>query len=437
MLIFEGGCCFKPLLYVFNCKIMKKLYLLLTASFIFVNIHAQLRQITRGHFPGEIYISSIWYEPEYGVERYDAVFYSGDNGQSIGIRFSNNPYTSEMPIGDLCTDAKAGVIYNSYQKNFWISTSSGYSWENRFPHGNTTNTYATGCTEDEVYMLWVNQNPLGSLLERSNDYGINFNVVNNDPRGGNIEVGTEENEIYIMDSPSNNDSLKIYFSSNAGADFYKQCQLDPEIGGTYFVKYPAISRGTSAGELYLVSWHTPANFRIYRSTDYGKTFDLRYISETVETYYRYCFTAGVVPGSFYVQYSIPWIGTTGATEMHILHSSDTAKTFTEYVHFLDENFPVSIPQAPLIDNPFFMQLVVTPNPAKVQFMLQFSLKDEAVIQISIYDVNGRLLYKTTNNSCLKGENNIQINCSDFPRGIYNCMLITTNKKFIAKKIVIL
>ncbi len=366
---------------------MKKLLCSIIAFVAVASSYTQNDQIARGHEPGEIYMTSIWYEPSLWEERYDAIFYSSDNGETIGIRYAQEVYSSEMPIADITSDATPGVLYNSYQKNLWISYSYAYSWNKLDPPGNHTNLYTAGTTEGEIYIRSAVQDV---KLSRSTDFGENFTLVNNNPQGGRAEVGTEANEIYIRYAPGGfDDSLKIYFSNNAGVDFTLQSELDSTIGG-YVIsgKYPVISRGTSPGELYLVTWHYPDVFHIYYSTDYGQSFEQRYVSGSCNLYYRYSFTAGVQPGSYYVKYSIPWVDGVN-TEMHILYSSDTAKTFTEYIHFLDANFPVLVQENQSENDP--NNVSVYPNPFSDYLNMAFTVEQKEYVLLNIYSTYGMLI----------------------------------------------
>ncbi|MFH1319155.1 MAG: sialidase family protein, partial [Bacteroidota bacterium] len=300
---------------------MKKQILFLAIILWSTNASAQMyNEITRGHVPGEIYMSSIWYEPSYMEERYDAVFYSSDNGETIGIRYAVEAYSSEMPIGNLISDATPGVIYDFYLHSFWISYDYGYSWSSLTSPGNWTDTFTSGSEEGVIYLLWSIDNRTFLRLHKSTDYGENFQLVNDNPGGGRAEVGTEANELYLIRTPSPTRTLRILFSNNGGIDFNLQCELDSTIGGyVIWGQHPVISRGISPGELYLVTWHHPANYHIYHSTDYGQTFEQRFVSDSCNLLEaRYCFTAGVEPGSFYVKYSIPWVDGVN-TEMHILY----------------------------------------------------------------------------------------------------------------------
>ncbi|MCK4407063.1 MAG: T9SS type A sorting domain-containing protein [Bacteroidales bacterium] len=359
-------------------------------------------QITRGHEAGELYIPSIWYEPGY-EERYDAIFYTSDNGETLGIKYVCDVYSfQDMQIQNLVSDATPAVLYNYFQHNLSVSFDSGVTWDSLDPLG-VYSKFTSGCDEGEIYELWVNENAMRVELNRSTDYGQNFILINENTGGGSkVEVGSEAGEVYLIYTP---DPLEILFSNNNGVDFTLQSELDTTIGG-YVVNghYPVISRSTSPGELYLVSWHYPANYHIYHSIDYGQSFNLRYISDECDLIYIYKFTAGIEPGSFYMSYSIPWYDGIN-TLMYIYYSNDTAKTFTEYVHILDENFPVSIQE----NNNLFENIQLSqnyPNPFSTSTNIEFNISKESKIEINVYNINGQLVIQLLNKNLPAGQHNI-------------------------------
>lgn len=407
---------------------MKNIVLIL---FIFISAFsskAQLYQMTRGHYPNEIYFSSVWYVPVYGEERYDAVFYSNDNGETIGIRYYVEAYSSDMPIADLHSDATPGVIYDSYHIWLWFTDDFAYSWDELDPPGNYTNTYTSGVTEGELYILRSHTDKKELVLLKSTDYGKNFETINDYVKGGRPEVGTKKDEIYVRNSPSPDYPLHIRFSNDGGVSFNLQSTLDTTIGGHVLCgQYPVISRGVSSGELYLVTWHYPANYKIYYSNDYGQSFEHRYTSDTCDLFLYYAFTAGVEQGSFYVKYHIPYIDGVN-TELHILYSNDTAKTFTEYVHFLDENFPVSVNETRAKDKQQKL-LANYPNPFTSTTQIKFLNKQAGNVDLSVYTTEGKLVRKLISEQISRGYHTTQWDGKDdagkeLQKGIYLISLIT-------------
>ncbi len=415
--------------------VMKNLLLILSLILSVINAYCQDKYITRGFQPGEIYMTSIWYEPVYGVERYDALFYSSDNGETIGIKYVCEVYSSQgMQVDDIVSGAQQGILYNYYYNQLSISYDYGYTWNALDPPGNQSNTFLCGSQEGVIYMLWSDGDKSYLRLHRSIDFGNEFILVNDNPGGGIGDVGADTNEIYLINPPSTGNPIRVRYSDNGGVNFNIQSTLDSTIGGdVIYGHYPAISRGNSPGELYLVTWHYPDIFQIYYSTDYGQNFEQRYISGSCNLFLRYCFTAGVEPGSFYIKYIIPLIDGVN-TVMHILYSSDTAKTFTEYVHFLDANFPVSVQEQP--DNAQRVSILQCyPNPAQDYFNITLICKKEMVLNAEIYDFTGKLVYRVESMHYTEGENNLELQVSTLPNGIYNCVMKTNEGTKMVKKII--
>jgi Secretion system C-terminal sorting domain len=80
-------------------------------------------------------------------------------------------------------------------------------------------------------------------------------------------------------------------------------------------------------------------------------------------------------------------------------------------------------------------LSIYPNPANDHFMINFELKKDAKLNVRIYDNAGRLVLDIGSKTFTKGENNIQVDCSNYPKGIYNCMLSIDGKNTIHNRFV--
>lgn len=390
-------------------------------------------RITRGFNPGEIYISSTWYEPVYGEERYDAIFFSDDNGQTLQMIYYCEVYAQqEMLPFYLLRDATSGVLYNYYRVTMHRSDDYGYNWEKLDPYGNYTNEYASGSTNGEIYLVNSPNDVKGIRLFQSLDYGTNYTLVNEALPGVSPEVGTEPGELYLHVSPySIQDSLKIYFSNNSGVDFTNQCVLDTTIGGhVVWGHYPNLYRGVSEGEVYLVTWHFPFNFHIHYSTDYGQSFITRYESEELNLYHCYYFTAGIDQGTFYIQEFIPWYDGIH-TMLYIYYSNDTAKTFTVYSHLLDETVAVD-EYVPEIEANCSFSCV--PNPATGPPTFCFSLPYSADIDIGIYNIHGKCIETIKKQHLGKGSHTINYIGQNLEPGLYFAVLIVNDKAMETLKV---
>lgn len=77
---------------------------------------------------------------------------------------------------------------------------------------------------------------------------------------------------------------------------------------------------------------------------------------------------------------------------------------------------------------------IFPNPAKEKVNLSFALASAEIVEISLYDLTGKLLDKFFEKGII-GEQTIFINTQQYPPGIYFISL-KTEKDFLAKKIVL-
>ena len=59
-----------------------------------------------------------------------------------------------------------------------------------------------------------------------------------------------------------------------------------------------------------------------------------------------------------------------------------------------------------------------PNPFNPITTIQFNLPKRTVVNLSVYDVSGRLVECISNDIFSSGQHEIQFNASDYPSGIY-------------------
>jgi hypothetical protein len=101
--------------------------------------------------------------------------------------------------------------------------------------------------------------------------------------------------------------------------------------------------------------------------------------------------------------------------MYIYYSNDTASTFTEYVHILDENFPVSIQE----NNNLFENIQLSqnyPNPFSTLTNIEFNISTESKVEINIYNINGQLVRNLLNKNLPSGQHNISWETEQMKQG---------------------
>ncbi|MCK4361501.1 MAG: T9SS type A sorting domain-containing protein, partial [Bacteroidales bacterium] len=78
---------------------------------------------------------------------------------------------------------------------------------------------------------------------------------------------------------------------------------------------------------------------------------------------------------------------------------------TEYVHILDENFPVSIQE----NNNLFKNIQLSqnyPNPFSTLTNIEFSIFKESKVEINVYNINGQLVIQLLNKNLPAGQHRI-------------------------------
>ena len=222
----------------------------------------------------------------------------------------------------------------------------------------------------------------------SENYGNAYDSINY-PIGGIKDVGYTTGEFYYRWVHTTAQfKVDINFSKDYGNNF-NNYPVDSLIAGiTLGGYYPSITRGGASGELYFVSWHMPGLYKIFRSTNYGESFELQYEQpDTCDFYFEnYSFTAGRAPGEFYIFKNIPWYNGTN-TKLHVYYSSDYAKTFTEYVHVFDKNW-TSVNEQLTMSNE---QLGNYPNPFTETTTIAYSGNPLKNGVLEIYNIKGQLI----------------------------------------------
>ncbi|NQT76608.1 MAG: T9SS type A sorting domain-containing protein [Bacteroidetes bacterium] len=388
--------------------------------------------LTRGYLPGELYFSSTWYWVDIG-ERYDAMFFSNDHGETLHIIYICDIDAGDMQPFSLIRDAAPGYFYNIQPTKLWRSQDYCTTWEDLVPAGESS-TYSSGVTPGEVYKVWTNEAQWRVELHRSTDYGGSFQLINENI-SGKSEVGTEPGEVYHYHLwQQDSIYLKINLSTDSGTSFNVYHVHDTSICGIVLMgHYPSIYHGVEPGELYLVSWHLPENFKIFYSTDYGQNFNLRFASPICDFYYEsYTFTPGVEAGEFYYIKTLPWFDGIN-TRVHIFHSSDTAKTFIEYIHVLDSTFPVVISE-PNIQQKDLFNISNYPNPFNNQTTISFQMPVSAACSIELVNLSGQAVLRKEE-FFDTGKHTIKLQTGHLAPGVYLCSIKCQGKVLGVSKMV--
>ncbi|MEZ5195398.1 MAG: FlgD immunoglobulin-like domain containing protein [Bacteroidales bacterium] len=368
--------------------------LLFTLLFLTLIKTQTIAQITRGAQPGELYLTTDWYMDNYGHIHY-GIFRSVDNGATITLQYESSTASppSEMGVGKVLGDATPGALYNYGGGELWVSFDLGESWQ-YVENYTSTGFYTSGSVEGEIYK---NGTDVEGTLFYSDSYGSSFNINNLDIKFY-LEVGTEPGELYGK-SGFAGIGFNLKYSFDYGQNFIT-IPIDSVVAfWSVSGNQPRISRGTQAGEMYLISWWLDSNYKIFHSTDTGYSWTQKYESEYIDLYFwRVFYTAGREPGSFYVMRSR--INDAGDhVWLYIDYSSDYGETFTTYFHDLDST--ITDVNTPEIDD---NKLSNYPNPFINQTTFTFKLPKNCTKPVlSIYNVRGDLIrqYNVSGKSSLQ------------------------------------
>ncbi len=330
----------------------KRIILVLLIACVGLN-HSLAQFMPRGANPGELYVTYIWYHDLSTSKRYDAIFFTQDFGRHFTPLHTFEWNSNEVPVGNLHADASPGIIYNYTVDGLYRSFDNVQTWEMLDEDIGPYVSISTGNIQNEVFKVG-NDNSLYKSINNGEDWELKHENMTS-----GVEVGTQPGELYTREvvdfSPL---KIEIGHSSNDGIDFTFY-DVESIISGYMFSGYMAgISRGNFEGELYLISWWFPANYKIFRSNDHGQSFALQY--EQPDTCYfwdeNYYFTAGRGECEFYIIKAKNLVNGY-YTRLHVYHSADCAQTFTEYIHELTPDYNGNPAQ-------IIYTIAASPNPAE-------------------------------------------------------------------------
>ncbi|MEN8226202.1 MAG: T9SS type A sorting domain-containing protein, partial [Bacteroidota bacterium] len=401
---------------------MKKLFILILISLFVLNVAGD-NYLTRGHQPGELYVASIWFQ--YVDTTTEAIFFTDDYGKSLVMRYYHAQNSGNMVIGKIVTDLESGIIYNNPLTTLWRSVDMAYSWEQcqaPAPYG----IFTAGNMPGQVYEVFTNEPAWRVELHRSNDYGNSFICVN-DSISGRPEVCTDSNGIYLYYFDQSNSELTIKYSNDNGVTFPNLIVLDSTYAGKYSgYDFPLISRGTKAGEIFLVSLFDGYVFKVFHSINYGVSFNLRYTSTPWNiTDEFYSFSAGNESGSFFYSKMIPLYNQGPNTLLCIYHSSDTAHTFTEYCHILDTGFPVSVHNDAFVEDKL-NEIFIYPNPVGSTATIKIDAPHPGNHTFEIFSISGNAVIREEKYLAV-GEKELKLHTDDLLPGVYICSIKSNGK----------
>ena len=84
----------------------------------------------------------------------------------------------------------------------------------------------------------------------------------------------------------------------------------------------------------------------------------------------------------------------------------------------------------------FENISLFPNPAQNEATLALSLVTSSVVNVTVYDVTGKIVSNVFNGNLNEGQTNLFINTTDFSNGMYYFRIVQEEKESKVMKIVI-
>ncbi|MDP1623856.1 MAG: T9SS type A sorting domain-containing protein [Bacteroidales bacterium] len=371
--------------------------------------------ITRGADTAEIYVTSYWYKVPTDLFGWGGIFRSPDNGATLTLQ---HKYIYEKNRNEIYGDFTSGTIYLQHYAGLdtlMVSHDFGNTYTYKFIDFIGYVAMASGCVSGEFY---AGPNLTYPGITRFTDYGNTFQIVNLNSNLLNImDVGTQSGELYALVWPYywgfNMDTLGIAYSSNYGQNFSIIYQDTCLIS---FKRNYTFTRGTVPGEIYIIGQDPSDCYHIFHSTDYGQTLELKHISEPFLDFETTSFTAGRVPGSFYMmRYSYCY---SYHADLWIYYSNDYGATFTTYYHSLDSTLTGEV------HKDLVPEITVFPNPAanRLTFRLGGGFPERNT-KITLYDLFGKPVAEEV---LLPGHTEIILDTRNLTPGIYFYGVVQNN-----------
>lgn len=255
------------------CIISKVVLLtLLISTMFFVYPVVSFGQISRGSSTTEIYVKCLWYIDLYG-KHYYCLLRSTDNCETLSVQHS---FFNESPENNCRADETPGVVYNIHDSILEKSIDYGVTWNITYnkPKGVVA---ATSDLAGELYVTDESQYFPG--LYRSSDYGLTWDSVSSTDIPPNVynllDVGSTAGEVYeVRVYPPITDTIVLEYSIDYGATFTPIFIDTSLIMNSNLYGVPWLSHGTFQGEFYLLRSGSDGAHIFYTNNN-GRTFEYR------------------------------------------------------------------------------------------------------------------------------------------------------------------
>ncbi len=424
---------------------MTKFLLSLTAGILFILLSiqtvAQSYAIQRGHSNDDLYIYCRKNATSNSIMQF---YHLWEHGQKISVQYTI-PYPStenDLNLKNSVADPTPGLLYctslNNTDTVIYQSTDFGKKWKlmsTVFTDQLPPLALLGGSVAGEIIMTerpTVQYYGIGSTTDFFTTHMINAYYTSYFTKP---EIGITSGEIYGINNAYASNRDFLLHSPDFGVTI-DTIPIDSAIvynpNGNLAQK---VCHGTLPGEIYLITLEPeqsgiPHVYRIYHSTDYGENYSLQDTVKFDESSANTDFTAGRDACSFYVanwkynQFEQKQI-------LQIFYSADCGQNFTLYEHLLDNQVSTSE-----LENIRINDISVSPNPASLEAIINYSLKNSGKVSLEISSIEGKNGILLLNSYQTVGRHDFKLDCRDYTPGIYIVNLIGENGASSRYKLVI-
>ena len=399
--------------------------------FVFFNFiilpfsQGQIREFSRGHTMDDLY---VWSYTLKTTNDSSYLLYITDYGKNLTLKDMRF-----FSCWNLTADPVPGKIIGQLDQSTRVSTDYGETFNTDYPfvdwYCSIMQIYGGSIPGEFLYMaydirIWPTQ--LANLY-KTTDYGITFNrLAEYVPPILNGEIGSISGEVYQM--PIIDGHAYLCHSLDFGISF-DSIPIDSTIinenDGQNFFK---LSHCSQQGELFLVTKGNNSEYKLYHSTDYGNSWELKNMLTFDSDSQRA--TAGREDCSFYFA-SIKETAGSDYFTLQILYSGDCGQTFTTYEYPLNIELGVQETKSKCSED-----LSFSPNPANDHTIVSWESDRPTNAYLYLYNSVGAIVHNDCINTNQAGIINHKMDLSNLSEGIYLLKLQSDNSTRASGKLII-
>lgn len=368
-------------------------------------------------------VYKMWYEGEGNLFDYSQIFYSESDDGITNWQENEDPAISSGADGDWNRDKKPGSVIRvgNTLKLWYTASSDAFDWD-------MTIGYAWRHIDDAEWTL--NEDPV---------------LIAGDPEDWD-ETGVFYPVVYYDTTAIADEKYKMWYHGFEGVDVYEPGQIgyatSPDgIDWTKNEDNPVIELGPSGS--YYDTW-IMANSVLFYDNEYHLYFNGWDGAGTNP--WRY-FKIGHVTSSN----GIDWgeinsdpaldVGASGEWDWRLARYCSVLfvdNTFKMWYEGLGSTYKIGYASDDLtlgisdLNSSLTKQIIISPNPSKDITTISYHLTTASTTSIVIYNQQGQLISTIVDEKKQAGDYEIKFDSSEFPSGIYFCVLKANNEIQTAK-----